>query len=338
MTRRGMILSLGLACCLGGVVLAQETATRPAGRRGGQRAAATPRWRFGIQLYTFNRFPFVEAVDKAREAGVRAVEGFAWHKIGPDTGDAQLNHTAPPEAIEKAQKKLDEAGMRLVGYYVGDWGKDEAEIRKIFEFGKKMGVQFFVGEPNPEQLKTIDKLAQEYQIKLAFHNHPKDPNKPEYKNWDPDEVMAMIKPYSPQIGICADTGHMLRSGLDPVEGLRKYEGRIVSMHVKDVNEKGGKGRDVPLGTGVGNVKGQLEELKRQNFQGFIMIEYESNMEDNLADVKESLAFLRNTARDLGVPTGRRGVRDGSQDGGRAREGRGREGRGREGRQRQNRQQ
>lgn len=335
MTRRGMMVSLGLACCLGATAVAQERTPRPGGRRGGPGVAPAAGWRFGIQLYTFNRFSFVEALDKAREAGVRAVEGFSWQKISPETGDAQLNYKAPPEAIEKARQKLADNNIRLVGYYIGDWGKDEAEIRKHFEFGKKMGVQFFVGEPDVEQLKIIDKLAQEFGIRLAFHNHPKDPGKPDYKNWDPDQVMALIKPYSRQIGICADTGHMLRSELDPVEGLKKYEGRIVSLHVKDVNEKGAKGKDVPLGTGVGNVKAQLEELKRENFRGFIMIEYESKMEDNLEDVKESLRFLRETARELGVSTGGRPEAGSWEGRGRPREGRqgrdGREGRGRPGR-------
>lgn len=342
MTRRGIMASLGLACCLGAAAMAQDPAARPEGRRGGRRAAPAAGWRFGIQLYTFNRYSFVEALEKAREAGVRAVEGFSWHKIGPDTGDAQLNYQAPPEAIEKARKKLADSNIRLVGYYVGEWGKDEAAIRKHFEFGKQMGIQFFVGEPDLEQLKIIDKLAREFEIKLAFHNHPRDLSKPEYKNWDPDQVMAMLKPFSRQIGICADTGHMLRSDLDPVEGLRKYEGRIVSLHIKDVDEKGPKGKDVPLGAGAGGVKAQLEELKRQSFRGFIMIEYESRMEDNLADVKQSLGFLRTTARELGVPLGGRreiGQREGR---GRAREGRdgrgSRGGPGRGGRPRQNQEQ
>lgn len=299
MRRHASIISSVLVLSCAAAAWAQN-APRPG--QGGRRGQ--PQWRPAVQLYTFNRVDFFTALDKAKEAGVRAVEGFSWHKISKDTGEAQLSPAAPAEAIEKAQKKLQEAQMRLVGYYVGDFGKDEAEARKYFEFGKKMGIEFFVSEPKAELLPVLDKLAQEFEISLAYHNHPKDPQKPEYTNWDPEQVMKMIKPLSKRIGICADTGHMIRSGMDPVEGLKKYEGRIISLHLKDVNEKGEKGHDVPLGTGIGNVKGQLEELKRQNFRGVIAIEYEHNMEDNLADVQKSVEFLRTTARELGVMGGR----------------------------------
>jgi L-ribulose-5-phosphate 3-epimerase len=277
--------------------------SRPAGPPGRRAAAQGPGWFFGIQLYPFNKLTFVEAVDRASQAGVRVVEGFAWQKISADTGDAQLNDKAPPEAIDKAVKKLGMARMFMIGCYISDWGKDEAEARKLFDFAKKMRIQTLVGEPDAKLLPMLDKVAQEYGIRIAFHNHFKDPAKPDYKNWDPDQVMAMLKPYSHQIGICADTGHLLRSGLDPVEGLKKYQGRLISLHIKDVNEKGEKGHDVILGTGVGNVKGQLEELKRQNFHGLIAIEYESESPDALADVKKSVDFLRTTARELGVMPG-----------------------------------
>ena len=65
--------------------------------------------------------------------------------------------------------------------------------------------------------------------------------------------MKVCKDRSKRIGACADTGHWLRSGLNPLECLKKLEGRIISLHFKDLNEKGPSAHDVPWETGVCNV-------------------------------------------------------------------------------------
>ena len=69
-------------------------------------------WRLGTQTYTFKRFTLFEAIDKARTVGLKAIEGRPY-KISADTGDAQLGPSAPPDALEKARKKLKD---KLKGY------------------------------------------------------------------------------------------------------------------------------------------------------------------------------------------------------------------------------
>ncbi len=253
-------------------------------------------WQLSIQTYTFHEGTFLEALAKAREVGVKYLEGFTWQKIGSPHGDAELNFNAPAEALKAVQNELSGAHVTLVNCYVRDFGKDEAEAKKFFEFGKHMGIKTFVSEPSPEQLIFLDKLAQEYKIRIAIHNHPRNPKDEHYTNWDPDQVMKTIKDRSKFIGCCADTGHWARSKLDPVECLKKYEGRLICLHLKDVDEKGS---DVPFGTGLSNVKGQLEELRRQKFSGVISIEYENPEHDKMKDVRECVAFYKQVAGELG---------------------------------------
>ena len=50
----------------------------------------------------------------------------------------------------------------------------------------------------------------------------------------------------------------------------------MSLHFKDTNKIGKGAHDVPLGTGVDDVKGMLTELKRQGFKGLLSLEYESS--------------------------------------------------------------
>ena len=59
---------------------------------------------------------------------------------------------------------------------------------------------------------------------------------------------------SPRIGVCADVGHWQRSGIKPVDGVRTLGRRLLSLHVKDLNESSPNGHDVWWGTGQGDMQ------------------------------------------------------------------------------------
>jgi len=51
---------------------------------------------------------------------------------------------------------------------------------------------------------------------------------------------------------------------------------------------------VPWGTGVGNIKAQMAELKRQNFHGAFGVEYEYNWDNNSPDIARCAEFFHRT--------------------------------------------
>ncbi len=110
--------------------------------------------------------------------------------------------------------------------------------------------------------------------------------------WDPNYVLSVVKDRDPRIGSCADTGHWVQSGLKPVDCLKILQGRIISVHLHDMNEMGPDCHDVPDGTGVSDVPGILDELKRQHFVGNVSIEYEYNWENNVTDAAQCIGFVR----------------------------------------------
>jgi len=113
--------------------------------------------------------------------------------------------------------------------------------------------------------------------------------------------LAAVKGRSPLLGACADVGHWVRSRLDPVECLKKLEGRIITLHFKDLNEVGPRAHDVPWGTGVSNVKGMLAELKRQGFKGAFCVEYEYNWNDSAPEIAESVKYFNQVCAELAHP-------------------------------------
>ncbi|MGQ9649241.1 MAG: sugar phosphate isomerase/epimerase family protein [Phycisphaerae bacterium] len=257
-----------------------------------------PHWRLAMMSYTFRNFSVFEAIDKTKALDLKYLEEFSWHKVGGPCGDARFNETASTEVRQAIKDKLKESGVKIVGCYVQAIGKDEAASRRTFEFCKDMGIEYIVCEPDPRDLDLVDKLAGEYKVHVAIHNHWKDANKPDYRNWNPDEVLKMVQNRSKWIGLCADTGHWARSGLDTVEAIRKCRGRIVSLHLKDVEKPDPKAHDVVWGTGVANLSGVLAELAHQKFRGVFSIEYEANPDNNTAEVAQCIKFFNQVSNEL----------------------------------------
>jgi len=247
-------------------------------------------WRLGIQSWTFNRFTLFEAIDKTAAMGLDTLEAYPGQSLSPEEPNVKFGPDMPVEYRAKVKEKLDQSGVKLRVFGVQGLPNMESVSRSIFEFAKDMGIQTITSEPNPEALDLIEKLCEEYKIRVAIHNHPKPS-----RYWDPQTVLDVCEGRSHWIGACADTGHWKRSGLDPVECLNKLEGRIVSLHFKDIAQ----GHDVVWGTGDCRAREMLEELDRQDFKGVFSIEYEYNWENSVPEIEQCIVFFRDVARELG---------------------------------------
>lgn len=245
----------------------------------------------GCQAWTFNHYTVMEAIEKTAAAGGKVIEFFPGQKFSAEKPDLKFDHNASDEQIAQVQAQLKKFGIRAVNYGVVGIPNQENEARKIFEFAKKLDL-YAVTTESVESIDVIEKLVKEYDIRVGFHDHPRQASQPEYKMWDPNYVLSVIKDRDARIGSCADTGHWVRSGLNPVECLKILDGRIISSHLKDLNEKSPKAHDVPYGTGVSDVTAILDELKRQHFEGNISIEYEYDWTTSLPEVAQCVGFVR----------------------------------------------
>lgn len=243
-------------------------------------------WKLGSQAYTFRLFSFAEALDKIASANLRYVEAFPGQTIGAGSTE-KMTYELSPEGRKLVKQLLKDRGITIHAYGVVG-AKDEAEWEKVFQFAKDLGVQVINAEPSEEQLDYLSKLCDKYDIKLAIHNHP-DPS----HYWNPDVILKALEGRSPRMGAAADVGHWMRSGLNPIESLKKLDGKIFHVHFKDLNEFGNKkAHDVVWGTGKLGMKDVIAELKRQNFKGMLSAEYEYNWENSLPEVTESVVNFR----------------------------------------------
>src|SRR5690606_18300109 len=187
-------------------------------------------WTLSAQTYTFRLYTLAEALDKTVSAGLKSIEAYNGQVIGGGI-EGNMSYKMDPSNRKKVLQLLKEKNVKLIGYGVVN-GSTEEEWKQLFEFASDMGIKLLNTEPKEEFLPLIGQLANKYKIKVGIHNHPKPT-----AYWDPDIVLAAVaKANSKYVGASADIGHWVRSGLDPIESLKKYEGHLISLHFKDLNE------------------------------------------------------------------------------------------------------
>ncbi|HEY4064542.1 MAG TPA: sugar phosphate isomerase/epimerase [Puia sp.] len=251
-------------------------------------------WKIGVQLWTFHYVPFVQAIEKADSAGVKYLEAFPGQPLGGDMKDS-FGIRMSPGSKDKIKQLLQSKGMQIVAMGV-IVPKTIAEWKQFFDLAKEFGLSYITAEPLKDQWDGIDSLAGVYGIKVAIHDHPR-PN----AYWHPDSVLAAAKGH-PNIGSCADVGHWARNGLDPVECLKKLQGHIFGVHLKDIDSAGNtKANDKVVGTGVIQFAPIFQELRRQEFKGMLSIEREGNWFNNVPDVIATIKFYNEQTDKLVSP-------------------------------------
>ena len=266
-------------------------------------AAAKMGWKLGTQAYTFKNGTYVEAVAKAKELGLKYMEIFPGQTFSKEQ-PFKVDITMTPEQRETVKKTAADAGITLVSF--GVTGAKEMDAKawdELFAFGKAMGLEFIDCEPKDEnQAPEIAKIADKYGLRVAVHNHPQPAH-----YWSPKIVMSLIKKAngSKTIGSVTDTGHFVRSGLDPLASVRALKGHTFFFHFKDLNAKlnqvGGdksKLHDVPWGTGINEVYTLMNILKNWGWKGCLMAEYEYWTPEQMDNLRQSYEYLNMVAAAL----------------------------------------
>ena len=277
-----------------GVALGMGSLSRAADHPAGEKAGlSTPNaeklgWRICCQIYTFRDRTFYEALEVLAGMGVQRVEPAFFLPLSKEQPDLKTSEALPPDKRREMKQRMSDLGISMPNYYAPLEG-DKGAYRKIFDFAKEMGVETIVAEPPPEMFEPLDGLCQEYKINLAVHNHPEGSGS---KYWNPDTLMKACEGRSARIGACPDTGHWVRSGLDTLDSLRKYQKRIITLHLKDAAESGKRdSRDVPLGTGQGNFSAILKQLADWKWRGVMTVEYEYQSPQLAQEVAQCVKFV-----------------------------------------------
>ena len=277
--RRRFIQFAGMSAVAGAVARgAGSGAAEPA-----PPAAAAVKYELGMASYTFREFPTDQALAMTRRLGLKRIAFKDFH----------LKMDATPAQIEAVLAKVKEEGLELYGGGV-IYMRSEADVNRAFDYAKAAGMRIIIGVPNHELLELVNKKVQEYDIRVAIHNHgPGDKVYP-----TPQSAMEKIAKLDRRIGLCIDVGHTQRSGIDPSEPAIKYADRLIDVHIKDVSAPTAKGTTVEVGRGVIDIPKFLRTLKKIDFAGTVALEYEKDAKDPLPGSAESIGYLRGVLASL----------------------------------------
>lgn len=234
--------------------------------------------------WTWGKGTLFDALDASKAAGCSALEVFLMgQKISAETGDAVLDETTPDDLLAKLKTKCQQTGIPILNAYIGQkqWariGQEEASLRRFFELGRKLGLRGFTGEPAPAQWDMVERLVREFDVTFSIHNHAKGFEAEyfggPYPYWNPAQTVARLnaEKRDARLGICLDTGHVARSGLDVVAMVKSCAGRILSAHLKDVMRI--QLHDVPYGQGMVDIPATLTMLRKEPRLSHLALEYE----------------------------------------------------------------
>jgi sugar phosphate isomerase/epimerase/type 1 glutamine amidotransferase len=252
-------------------------------------------WRFGIEAYTFRNNTFFETIDRTRELGLQYVGGLNVQKVS-DGIPKDFDYNLSDEELLEIRKKLADAGISMLTYYIFDIPGDRETVTRIFEFGRKMGIETFISEPAIENLDIIEEFCEKYNIKLAIHNHGEWLS-PVYMH--PAKIVELTRGRSPLIGAACDFGHWAKEGIDPLEAIKTLGHRVITLQMHDQSAMNTKGHDVPWGTGVIDLEGILRYMQQKNIRPVMFgLEYSYNWDHSLPEIKESIEYFNRVSLEL----------------------------------------
>ncbi len=236
----------------------------------------SPYWPFrvGIQSYSLRAFDFDTALERTARLGLYYWEAFQAH----------IPLTDNRSQIEAVLAKMKAQKIRLMAWGVQGFDGNADAARRVFEFAKALKIPVITADPSPESLPILDRLVAQYKIKIAIHNHG-----PGSRYDKMSSVQAALKDRHPNIGVCIDTGHALRSGEDPVEWVKFFGKRVYGIHLKDVKDRV---QFTEIGRGGLRMVDLLRELRRLNFELCLALEYEENEQNPFPDIDRCLFATR----------------------------------------------
>jgi sugar phosphate isomerase/epimerase len=219
-----------------------------------------------IQSWCYREFkPLSACLEKLKSTGVTAVELCGVHA-----------EFTKPETWPGTIDTLNKAGVTAVAIGVEYLSGDEAIDEPRFKFCKEAGIKNMSISFKPEAMfdgiKTIEKLADKYDLQLGIHNHGG-------YDWlgNPPILEYIFKKTSKRIGLHIDTAWALDAKQNPVEMIEKFADRLVGAHVKDfVFDRARQPTDVIIGTGNLDLPRFMQTLNSMNFTGPLVIEYEGD--------------------------------------------------------------
>ena len=248
----------------------------------------------GAQSYSFRDLPLDACTDAYRTVGLGECELWEETLIPPEIarehgGRRKWHSNVPLESLREVREKFEGAGVEVYAFNAS-MRKDmnDAELERGFQMARELGAKCITASANVSMAPRVDALAQKHKMVVGFHGHDNTADPDEFSTAETFE--RAMKGASKYIDVNLDIGHFVAAGGDPVDFLRRYHERIVTLHLKD--RKKNHGPDVPWGEGDVPIVAVLRMLRDEHWKIPANIEYEYGKPgmDTVTEVKKCFEY------------------------------------------------
>ena len=183
------------------------------------------------------------------------------------------------ERFKALRHMFNDAGVTIYAWKQLDPRMSDAEMEYVFNVAEALGCTHTTLEliDDPGQLKRIGEFAEKKKIYAAYHTHLQG------------SMSAFDQAFAISRGNMAnvDLGHFVAAGGDPVAFIKKFNGKISSVHLKDRTTPANGQRNLPWGTGDTPLKEILLTMRREKHSYPASIELEYAVPSGSDAVKET---------------------------------------------------
>jgi sugar phosphate isomerase/epimerase len=264
MTRRDMISGIGMLAAVPTTSTASEAAS----------------FQIGVCTYSFRDFQRGLAIKMIKQLGVTEISV---------KQDYHMPFTLSPADVAKAMGEFKKAGLSVTSCGNTDMKSHEAaDLRKYFDHAKAAGVSMLVTSPLHDNLDVVEKLAKEYDMRIAIHPHgPEDKEFP-----SPKTVLDAVKGRDARMGLCLDVAHAVRAGADVVQEIANAGPRLLDMHFKDVKDASPRATYCIVGEGMMPVVAIFRQLNKIGYRGAVNLEWEIDSDNPMPGMLRSLGYMQ----------------------------------------------
>ena len=244
-------------------------------------------FQLGVATVSLKSLPLVNMLEAVQRVGLDRISLFRAHSPWENS----------PPAWQATAEKIRAAGITPACCGVLYLKNNEAEMRRMMEYVRILGVPLFSCSPEPAALPLLERLVKEFDLRAAIHNHG-----PEDKVWPtPQSIWRAIESLDSRIGLCLDVGHSYRAGEDPVGAIRLYQARLYDLHIKDsVAEVGQPDKPIEMGRGKLDLRAVLGALIGVGYDRTVWFEYEKDPNDPVPGLAESVGYISGLLKGMSV--------------------------------------
>lgn len=241
------------------------------------------------QLYTLREYmktpgEIGRALERVKEMGYSAV---------------QASGHGPVDPLE-LKRLADEAGVRIVATHI-PYDRLKEDLDNVIRDHRTWDCRFVGLGAMPQQFRgsregyrafsrefnEIAKRIYDRGLKFIYHNHNF-----EFEKFDGATGMDLLFSETDReaFGFELDTYWIQAGGADPVEWIKRVEGRMEVVHLKDMAVKDGRQIFAEIGEGNLNWKAIIEACRETGVQWYA-VEQDACLRDPFESLKMSLDYL-----------------------------------------------